>query len=191
MVKVWPAALVAATLVLGAANSAQAVVVFCPGTGTATDREFALDTAVAATCLASGTGNINGNGDALNSLGYSTLDKSDDNTTGASQGALSITGSGGLSGTFTILPAAAAFGPLVIAFKSGEGQLDPDWAAFLLPAGVLSGSWSISGQQSLSHANLYGGGDGEVPPPPTRTPEPMSAVLLGSGLLVTRLLKRS
>lgn len=30
MVKVWPVALVAATLVLGAANSAQAVVVFCP-----------------------------------------------------------------------------------------------------------------------------------------------------------------
>jgi len=49
MVKVWPVALVAATLVLGAANSAQAVVVFCPGTGSATDREFSLDTAVAAT----------------------------------------------------------------------------------------------------------------------------------------------
>jgi hypothetical protein len=104
------------------------------------------------------------------------------------EGALTITGSGGLSGTFTISPAAAAFGPLVIAFKSGEGQLDPDWAAFLLPAGVLSGSWSISGQQALSHANLYGG---EEPPPPTQTPEPMSAVLLGSGLLVTRLFKRA
>jgi hypothetical protein len=188
MVKVWPAALVAATLVLGAANSAQAVVVFCPGTGTATDREFALDTAVAATCLTSGTGNINGSGDAINALGYTTLDKSDDNTTGSLEGALVITGGGGLSGTFTISPAAAAFGPLVIAFKSGEGQLDPDWAAFLLPAGVLSGSWSISGQQALSHANLYGGDDS---PPPTQTPEPMSAVLLGSGLLVTRLLKRA
>ncbi len=191
MVKVWPVALVAATLVLGAANSAQAVVVFCPGTGSATDREFSLDTAVAATCLTSGTGNINGNGDALNALGYTTLDKSDDNTSGVLDGALSITGSGGLSGTFAISAAAAGFGPLVIAFKSGEGQLDPDWAAFLLPAGVLSGSWVISGAQTLSHANLYGSGDGEVPPPPTQTPEPMSAVLLGSGLLVTRLLKRA
>ena len=147
MVKVWPVALVAATLVLGAANSAQAVVVFCPGTGSATDREFSLDTAVAATCLTSGTGNINGNGDALNALGYTTLDKSDDNTSGVLDGALSITGSGGLSGTFAISAAAAGFGPLVIAFKSGEGQLDPDWAAFLLPAGVLSGSWAISGAQ--------------------------------------------
>jgi len=188
MVKVWPVALVAATLVLGAANSAQAVVVFCPGTGTVTDREFALDTVVAATCLTSGTGNINGNGDALNGLGYTTLDKSDDNTSGVLDGALSITGGGGLSGTFTISAAAAGFGPLVIAFKSGEGVLDPDWAAFLLPAGVLSGSWSISGAQGLSHANLYGG---DEPPPPTQTPEPMSAVLLGSGLLVTRLLKRA
>jgi hypothetical protein len=187
MVKVWPVALVAATLVLGAASSAQAVVVFCPGTGTATDREFSLDTVVAATCLTSGTGNLNGSGDAINALGYTTLDKSDDGTTGSLEGALVITGSGGLSGTFTISPAAAAFGPLVIAFKSGEGQLDPDWAAFLLPAGVLSGSWSISGQQALSHANLYGGDE----PPPTQTPEPMSAVLLGSGLLVTRLLKRA
>jgi hypothetical protein len=191
MVKMWPAALVAATLVLGAANSAQAVVVFCPGTASATDREFAIDTTVAASCLASGTGNISGNGDALNALGYTTLDKSDDNTTGALEGALTITGSGGLSGTFSISAAAAAFGQLVIAFKSGEGQLDPDWAAFLLPAGVLSGTWSISGAQALSHANLYGNGNGEVPPPPTQTPEPMSAVLLGSGLLVTRLLKRA
>jgi hypothetical protein len=189
MVKVWPVALVAATLVLGAANSAQAVVVFCPGTASTGDREFAIDTAVAASCLASGVGNLSGNGDAINDLGYTTLDKSDDNTSGTLDGALTITGSGGLSGTFTISPAAAAFGPLVIAFKSGEGVLDPDWAAFLLPAGVLSGTWSISGAQSLSHANLYGGG--EVPPPPTQTPEPMSAVLLGSGLLVTRLLKRA
>jgi hypothetical protein len=188
MFKIGPVALAAATLVLGAANSAQAVVVLCPGTAATTDREFSLDTAIAATCLGFDTGNINGNGDAVNNLGYVTLDKSDDNTTGALEGALTITGSGGLSGTFTISPAAAAFGPLVIAFKSGEGQLDPDWAAFLLPAGVLSGSWSISGQQALSHANLYGG---EEPPPPTQTPEPMSAVLLGSGLLVTRLFKRA
>jgi hypothetical protein len=188
MVKVWPAALVAATLVLGAANSAQALVVFCPGTASTGDREFAIDTTVAATCLASGIGNINGNGDAVNGLGYTTLDKSDDNTSGTLDGALTITGGGTLSGTFSISAAAAAFGPLVIAFKSGEGQLDPDWAAFLLPVGVLSGTWSISGAQSLSHANLYGGED---PPPPTQTPEPMSAVLLGSGLLVTRLLKRA
>ncbi len=153
------------------------------------DREFSIDTVVAASCLTSGTGNLNGSGDGVNALGYTTLDKSDDNTTGTLEGALTITGSGGLSGTFTISAAAAGFGPLVIAFKSGEGVLDPDWAAFLLPAGVLSGSWSISGAQALSHANLYGGGDG--PPPPTQTPEPMSAVLLGSGLLVTRLLKRA
>jgi hypothetical protein len=186
MFKVWPTAMLAATLVLAAAGSAQAVVVFCPGTASTADREFSIDTSVAASCLTFGTGNISGNGDAINDLGYTTLDKSDDGTTGTLPTALSLTGSGTLSGTFSISAAAAAFGPLVLAFKSGEGVLDPDWAAFLLPAGVLSGTWAISGSQALSHANLYGGGT-----PPVQTPEPMSALLLGSGLLFTRLLKRS
>lgn len=189
MLKVWPSALLAAGVLLATAGSAQAGVVMCPGTGLG--REFSLDTATTASCLTWGTGNINGNGDDVNDLGFVTLDKSDDPSQGSLPGVISFTGGGTTSGTFSIDPSAVPFGPLVLAFKVGEGVLDPDWAAFLLPTGVLSGSWSVSGNQGLSHINLYGGDGGETPPPPTRTPEPTSAILLGSAVLVTRLFKRA
>src|SRR4249919_3377312 len=72
---------VAVGLGVCAVNSAHAVAVDCPGTASiTTDREFTLTTDVASFCLASGTGNINGNGDPINNIapGYVTLDKSDD-----------------------------------------------------------------------------------------------------------------
>ena len=66
------------TLVLGWSVSASAAPVNCPGTAATTDREFTLDTGVlTATCYQWGTGNLNGNGDFINGLGYVTLDKSD------------------------------------------------------------------------------------------------------------------
>ena len=145
---------------------ASAVPISCPGTVATTDREFTLDTTPASSCLAFGTGNINGNGDDINDLGFITIDKTDDGTSGTNPNALTTTPLNmGLNGTFTFTPP-AGFTNFVIGFKSGEGQLDPDWAAFLLPAGVTSGSWSISGQQELSHANLYGQqGSNQVPEP--------------------------
>jgi hypothetical protein len=134
-----------------------AVVTLCPGTPQITDREFSITTSAGATCIGSSSGNINGNGDAINALGYVTIDKSDNATVyvGA-DGELTLTGAGTLSGTFSFSPP-AGYQKFVLAFKSGQGNLDPDWVAFLLPAGVLSGSWNIlSGTQELSHANLYG-----------------------------------
>jgi len=167
------------TLLLGWSASASAATVNCPGTLVTTDREFTLDTAVASTCYQFGTGNLNGNGDVINGLGWVTLDKSDDTTTGTHDGWLSITGSGTNSGTFTINPLAwTTYGSLALAFKAGEGQLDPDWAVFTLAFGTVTGNWSISGSQSLSHANLYGSGSPTIP-----TPEPTSMVLLGTGLI--------
>ena len=67
-------------------------------------------------------------------------------------------------------------GHLVLVFQSGIGNLDPDWAAFLL--GDTDGSWSISGAQALSHASLFG-----VRSTTTSVPEPITMGLLGVGLL--------
>lgn len=166
-------------------GTAHAIIISCPGTVDTGDREFTLDTTPGASCLAFGAGNINGNNDAINLLGYVTLDKSDDATTGDAEGSLVVTPpDSGLSGTFSFTPP-GGFTGFVIAFKSGEGQLDPDWAAFLLPAGVTSGSWAISGQHELSHANLYGAFG------PTQVPEPgslglLALVALGLGILRRR-----
>lgn len=161
-------------------SSAHAAPVNCPGTAATTDREFTIDTTPSATCLASAAGNLNGSGDAINALGWTTLDKSDDNTTGGIwEGALTLTPpTSGLSGTFTIdANVWNFFGEIVLALKSGEGQLNPDWAAFTIPFGVTSGSWAVSGQQELSHGNLYGRGTPDIP-----IPEPGTMMLVGAGL---------
>lgn len=137
-----------------AVSPAHAGQVFCPGTAATTDREFSLTTTVDATCLAYAAGNLNGNGDAVNGLGYETLDKTDDALVYlGTLNELTING-GPNSGTFSFT-APPGFGSFVLALKSGVGQLDPDWAAFLLAAGTTSGDWSIS-SQGFSHANLYG-----------------------------------
>ncbi|MCG6864319.1 MAG: VPLPA-CTERM sorting domain-containing protein [Thiogranum sp.] len=150
------------------------VAVNCPGTAATTDREFTVTTDPGtAVCLASDSGNINGNNDAVNLLGYITLDKTDDLTSGAVPQSLTASPpTSGLSGTFSFV-APAGYTNFVIAFKSGEGQLDPDWAAFSLPNGVTSGEWAISGNQELSHANLYA----------QAVPVPAAVWLFGSGLL--------
>jgi hypothetical protein len=172
--------ILAITVVLSVTGTANAAPVYCPGTEITTDREFSVDTAPSATCFATGTGNLTGTDDAINDLGYTTLDKSDDGITGLFTNALTIVGSGETSGTFSISPLVLeTYTNLLIGFKSGEGQLDPDWAVFSLASGVLSGTWTISDQQSLSHATLYG-----LPgQPPVPLPEPASMVLLGTGLL--------
>src|SRR5262245_43638101 len=98
-----PALGLTATLVAvalcGLSMRANAAVVFCPGTPQLTDREFSLTTSVAATCIGSNMGNLNGNGDAVNALGYVTIDKSDNATAYVGvDGELTFTGTGGLSG---------------------------------------------------------------------------------------------
>ncbi len=142
------------------ASGAQAasVTVYCPGSASTADREFSVTTDPGtATCILYGAGNLNGNNDPVNQLapGYLTLDKSGDLVSGVLPGSLTATPpTSGLSGTFSF--SAPGYTDFIIAFKTGVGQLEPDWAAFLLPLGVTSGSWSISGQQELSHALLYG-----------------------------------
>ena len=159
---------------------AGAAPVSCPGTPSAADREFTLVTNPESICLDSGTGNINGNPMqdpflmSAAGAGYVTLDKTDDATTGAAEGALIFTPpTSGLSGMFSLdTVALSGYTDFVLALKSGQGQLDPDWAVFLLN-GATSGEWSISGNQALSHANLYA----------KVIPVPAAAWLFGSALL--------
>ncbi len=161
----------------------------CPPSPSGSERVFTLtpDTG-SASCLLYGTGNLNGSGDDVNMLfpapgNLVTLDKSDDNTTGAAEGALTFTPpTSGTSGTWSINTAiAAGYTSFVIAWKTGVGQLDPDWAAFSV-FNALTGSWAVSGNQANSHANLYGvldpnsGNNNPVVPLPAALPLFLSAL---------------
>src|SRR5688500_13272450 len=106
---------------LGFGGSAFAGTVSCTG-----DRVFSISGTLVisgpggtASCLTTGTGNISGNNDPINLLGYTTLDKSDDGATYAgTANELTITGSGTTAGTFTIV-FPAGYTNFVLAFKSG------------------------------------------------------------------------
>jgi hypothetical protein len=150
---------------------------------TAGARDFTVSATNVVGCLQVGAGNINGNQDVFQTShpGWSLADKSDA-AGNLYEGWLTITGVGGTSGTFSINSAAySTYDNIAIGFKVGEGQLDPDWAVFAFADGALSGTWSVSGKQSLSHANLYGFGtvsSARI----AELPEPGSFALLGLGL---------
>lgn len=179
------AAAVTAALVCAAAiGKADAATVNCPGTLATTDREFSLTTTPGATCLLFGPGNISGSPQTdpfLKSTvgaGFQLLDKTDDTVSGLFPNLFNNPTSlnSGLSGAFSFNLPPLNNWTFAIGFKSGNGQLDPDWAIFLLPDGVTSGTWAISGKQALSHVNLYGIQGTTV------VPLPVPIVLLGSAL---------
>jgi hypothetical protein len=175
-------------LALTLANNAQAAEAFCPtgldsGDASATQRIFGVTTTTGpdAECFSFGTGN---NPDPI-TAGYTLIDKEE---TGSEEAAgLVLTGLGTTAGTFSFnVSLWSSYSNLIIVFKSGDGQRDPDWAAFDLDPLTISGLWNIypTGTQSLSHASLYGlaTGSGTGPDTGSAVPEPASLALLGSGL---------
>ena len=171
------------------ASNAQAAEIFCPvgadSTPGAGERSFSVTTTSGpdAECFASGTGN---NPDPI-AAGYVLIDKEE--TGSIEAGGLVITGLNGTSGSFSFdVSLWSSFSNLIIVFKSGEGQADPDWAAFDLDPLTISGLWAIynsgAGDQSLSHASLYG-------LPGTSVPDGGATLgLLGLGMLGLGYLRR-
>ena len=168
--------------------------ILCPGAAFGdAQRQFTVTTTGGtAACVSWGTGNIGGSDGDIGS-GWTFISKD----SGVSAGAQSfaITGAGMETGTFSIPPSVwNQFTDLAIAFKTGS-NLNPAWAAFALPSGVVDGQWEISAN-GLSHANLYGLGflageenpigeenpTGGEPESPVATPEPASLLLLSAGL---------
>jgi hypothetical protein len=148
-------------------HAASAGTVSCPGTASTGDREFKVTVASGdPVCLAFGTGNINGNPKQdpflKNNPTWMFVDKDDKNN--VIDFGFSYTGHGTKIGTFA-LTLANGF-KYALGLKSGQGQLDPDWAVIELPLGTSGGQWQIAaGSQSLSHANLYKMAVSEVPLP--------------------------
>lgn len=152
----------ALAMLAGGANAAT-VTTYCPGTSDTGDREFTItiEGPTAAGCLLWGEGNTDTPANEAAILAEVSpavlLDKSD----GASlvPGVeILVTGVQSLSGLWEIVvPTGFTLTNAFLALKSGNGQLDPDFALFSIPDGILSGSWSIAaGSQSLSHISLYG-----------------------------------
>jgi hypothetical protein len=82
------------------------------------------------------------------------------------------------------------WGSAVLSIHVGQGQGDPDWWAWTLPVGTLSGTFEyeiLFGQGGgLSNMKLWG-----RDAPFIDVPEPMSIALLGLGLFVIGSLRRS
>jgi hypothetical protein len=189
--KEWVFVLVVGAGMLAACSSSVSAAslplsVVCPGTAMTTDREFALVANSEAvplgdatlSCFATGTGNLN---DDEFGTAWVLLDKDQPgDTVGICETCLTVTGLGSTSGTFSISVLSwATYNSLLLGFKTGEGQLGPDWAVFRLGGGITGGTWSVSGQQSLSHADLFAGGGGQTL---QEVPEPATLVLFGTGL---------
>jgi hypothetical protein len=131
---------------LALASEARAATVSCGG-----DVMVTLTTSTAGTCNAVGNGNnLNGVNDPVNVAGYLTLD------TTSTSGLVALAFTLGNSGTFSFL-ASALYTDYVLGIQTTAAAPKPDYFAFNLPTGVVSGSYSINNTRtSATGAVLYG-----------------------------------
>jgi hypothetical protein len=149
------------TFMLAGVASAAPVQTFCPPGGPTGGRDFTvtIEGPPAAGCVLYGNG-PSGPGTDPAILAAVTpailLDKTDE--VFASGVVLTIPGIENdlLSGTWSIsVPVGFVLTNVHLLFQTGVAQLNPDWAVFSIPDGILSGSWTVE-RHALSHANVYG-----------------------------------
>jgi hypothetical protein len=199
--------LIAVAAALALPTLAQAGSITCPGAiGGDIERNWTLTTAPGtATCAGSGSGanDVNGSAnDFFTSQGWLAVDKDPEtaaNETAQTDAWFTVTGILDDSGTITIDAAAwLVYSEILVAFKSGSGQLDPSWVAFALPFGETFGTWfttPTTGGAGVSHVTFYarqGTQPCTVNCEPLITPEPGTLLMFGTGLalLAARLRRR-
>jgi hypothetical protein len=116
-------------------------------------------------------------GDEVTFLGRGTPN----GDTGLSEGIVSITTGGGLSGNWSLNPGVTNFVGSFVAIHSGNGQSDN---LFQIDSPGTSGTWATNNGKDLSNFDLFG-----VKGAPA-VPEPASIVLMGVGLLGLGLIRR-
>ena len=169
---------------IGMAGTAHSAMIQC-----ATDPvpgENYMRTSGVSACLDAGVGEPSLTGNLDNdpfltgggtAAGYSFVGKDDSGPNPYSVG--TDNDEGGLSGTWSIASSFwDNFSSGAIGFKFGGGtKATPNtWFVYELIHGATTGNWEFSGNNALSHVNLYGGSA-------ARVPEPATLGLLGVGLL--------
>jgi hypothetical protein len=131
---------------LATVSAANAATVSCGGEVMVT-----LTTSTAGTCNSIGNGNsLNGVNDPVNTAGYLTLD------TTSTSGLVALTFALGNSGAFSFV-ASSLYTDYVLGIQTSQPNPKPDYFAFNLPNGVVSGSYSINDAGTLAtRAVLYG-----------------------------------